>query len=124
MSQEHTGLPPGQNIWVKLRGIFAICFWCFPGHPWWPARVVQSKKVASKQHDYIVIFYGDNTFGFVNDYTPAQFVVEKFENPDKHKKKHNIDSVNQVLTLVPDNPNGEEEIVLPEPVTEIPAASD
>jgi len=97
-SKDNSGFPVGQNVWVKLRG-----------HPWWPARVVQSKTVATKQHDYIVTFYGDNTFGFVNDYTPGQFVVEKFDDPDKHKKSHNLEAIQQVLTLVPDDPEGEHE---------------
>jgi len=89
-----SGFSVGQNLWLKLRG-----------HAWWPARVVQSKKVGNNRNDYLVTFYGDNTFGFVNDYTVNDFVLEKFENADKHKKSSNLKAVQQAVTLLPEDPN-------------------
>jgi len=89
----------GQNLWVKLRG-----------HAWWPARVVQCTNVGNNQNDYIVTFYGDNTFGFVNDYTPQDFVLESFEDSDKHKKSNNLKAVQQAVNLVPEEPKEDSEM--------------
>jgi len=91
---DSTSFSIGQNLWVKLRG-----------HPWWPARVVQCKKLTHNRHDYVVTFYGDNTFGLVNDYSPQDFSLDSFVEPEKHKKSNNAEAVQQAVDLVPEPPS-------------------
>jgi len=46
-------------------------------------------EVDNGKNDYTVVFYGDNTFAFVNDYEPKDFTIERFEqsNAMKYMKK-------------------------------------
>jgi len=85
----------GDKLWVKLKG-----------HSWWPAQIIQHEKPSHHMNDYTVIFYGDNTFAFVNDYTPKQFLIEPFieENMGKYKKKTNELAVKEAVSMLCEEP--------------------
>jgi len=91
---ENGELDVGDRVWVKLKG-----------HQWWPAQVVVRTKPAEDKNDYTVVFYGDNTFAFVNDYTTGQFMIEKFEgNITKFRRKANEKAVKEALSMLQDEP--------------------
>jgi len=96
---ENSPFDVGDKVWVKLKG-----------HQWWPSQVIQHTPTQNDKNDYVVIFYGDNTFGFVNDYTPRQFQMETFEkNVDKYRKKVNESAVEEALSMLPDEPENSSE---------------
>jgi len=96
-SGSEVSIDMGDKVWVKLKG-----------HQWWPAQVVVREKVMKgeeEKNEYTVVFYGDNTFAFVNDYTPGQFLLEKFDgNVAKFRRKANEKAVQQALAMLPDEP--------------------
>jgi len=91
---ENPEIDVGDKVWVKLKG-----------HQWWPAQVVVRTKHGDDKNDYTVVFYGDNTFAFVNDYTTSQFNIEKFEgNVSKFRRKANEKAVKEALSMLAEEP--------------------
>jgi hypothetical protein len=85
----------GDQVWVKLKG-----------HQWWPAQIVVHSEVDNGKNDYTVVFYGDNTFAFVNDYEPKDFTIERFEqsNAAKYIKKQNEKAIKEALAMLSNGP--------------------
>jgi len=78
-----------EKVWVKLKG-----------HQWWPAQIVTS-TVHICGHNYLVIYYLDNTFSYVNDYTPSLFTIERFEgNEQKYYGKRNQAAVEEAKAML------------------------
>jgi hypothetical protein len=61
--------------------------------------------VDNGKNDYTVVFYGDNTFSFVNDYE-KDFMIELFEDStaEKYKKKQNEKAIKEALAMLPNDP--------------------
>jgi len=98
-SENHPSSPiqyaVGDKVWVKLKG-----------HQWWPAQIVVHSEIDNGKNDYTVVFYGDNTFAFVNDFETKDFSIEPFEaaNADKYMKKQNEKAIKEALAMLPDVP--------------------
>jgi hypothetical protein len=94
---ENPETPPvyrvGDKVWVKLKG-----------HQWWPAQIVVHSEVDNGKNDYTVVFYGDNTFAFVNDYE-KDFTIETFEasTAGKYQKKQNEKAIKEALAMLPND---------------------
>jgi len=97
--QNHPSVPiqyaVGDKVWVKLKG-----------HQWWPAQIVVHSEIDNGKNDYTVVFYGDNTFAFVNDYDTKDFSIEPFEaaNAAKYMKKQNEKAIKEALAMLPNGP--------------------
>jgi len=97
--QTHPSAPKqyavGDKVWVKLKG-----------HQWWPAQIVVHSEIDNGKNDYTVVFYGDNTFAFVNDYDTKDFSIEPFEgaNAARYAKKQNEKAVKEALAMLPNGP--------------------
>jgi hypothetical protein len=97
--QTHPSAPKqyavGDKVWVKLKG-----------HQWWPAQIVVHSEIDNGKNDYTVVFYGDNTFAFVNDYDTKDFSIEPFEgaNAARYVKKQNEKAVKEALAMLPNGP--------------------
>lgn len=85
----------GDKVWVKLKG-----------YQWWPAQIVVRSEIDQNKTDYTVVFYGDNTFAFVNDYDTKDFSIEPFEpsSVEKYVRKQNEKAIKEALAMLPTAP--------------------